>query len=62
MFENKLHELTTPLLLLQLGVLLDRRVWPFVIPVLSFVLIYSKLPHKVIYIQILSSSLDCTFI
>ncbi|KAL5748453.1 hypothetical protein ACOSP7_025494 [Xanthoceras sorbifolium] len=29
-----------------LGVLLDRRVLSFVIPVLSFVLLYSKLPHK----------------
>ncbi|XP_061998435.1 dol-P-Man:Man(7)GlcNAc(2)-PP-Dol alpha-1,6-mannosyltransferase [Rosa rugosa] len=29
-----------------LGILLDRRVLPFVIPVLSFVLLYSKLPHK----------------
>ncbi|KAI9180754.1 hypothetical protein LWI28_007848 [Acer negundo] len=29
-----------------LGVLLDRRVLSFVIPVFSFVLLYSKLPHK----------------
>lgn len=32
---------------LQLGILLDRRVWFYVFPVLSFVLLYSKLPHKV---------------
>ncbi|KAL3641369.1 dolichyl-P-Man:Man(7)GlcNAc(2)-PP-dolichol alpha-1,6-mannosyltransferase [Castilleja foliolosa] len=29
-----------------LGVLLDRRVMLYIIPVLSFVLLYSKLPHK----------------
>ncbi|KAK9207603.1 hypothetical protein WN943_017892 [Citrus x changshan-huyou] len=29
-----------------LGALLDRRVLPFVIPVFTFVLLYSKLPHK----------------
>ncbi|XP_073316920.1 dol-P-Man:Man(7)GlcNAc(2)-PP-Dol alpha-1,6-mannosyltransferase isoform X1 [Primulina huaijiensis] len=29
-----------------LGILLDRRVWFYVFPVLSFVLLYSKLPHK----------------
>ncbi|XP_073014894.1 dol-P-Man:Man(7)GlcNAc(2)-PP-Dol alpha-1,6-mannosyltransferase isoform X1 [Primulina eburnea] len=29
-----------------LGILLDRRVWFHVFPVLSFVLLYSKLPHK----------------
>lgn len=29
-----------------LGIFLDRRVLPFVLPVLSFVLLYSKLPHK----------------
>lgn len=32
--------------LFMLGVLLDRRVLLFVLPVLSFVLLYSKLPHK----------------
>ncbi|KAH9788727.1 Dol-P-Man:Man(7)GlcNAc(2)-PP-Dol alpha-1,6-mannosyltransferase [Citrus sinensis] len=30
----------------KLGALLDRRVLPFVIPVFTFVLLYSKLPHK----------------
>ncbi|XP_044491271.1 dol-P-Man:Man(7)GlcNAc(2)-PP-Dol alpha-1,6-mannosyltransferase isoform X1 [Mangifera indica] len=29
-----------------LGVLLDRRVLPYIFPVFSFVLLYSKLPHK----------------
>ncbi|XP_073150158.1 dol-P-Man:Man(7)GlcNAc(2)-PP-Dol alpha-1,6-mannosyltransferase isoform X2 [Henckelia pumila] len=29
-----------------LGILLDRRVWFYIFPVLSFVLLYSKLPHK----------------
>ncbi|MQL75249.1 hypothetical protein Taro_007617, partial [Colocasia esculenta] len=29
-----------------LGVLLDRRIWPYFFPVLSFVLFYSKLAHK----------------
>ncbi|KAJ4727292.1 Mannosyltransferase [Melia azedarach] len=29
-----------------LGLFLDRRVLPFIIPVFSFVLLYSKLPHK----------------
>lgn len=33
--------------LLQLGVLLDRRILFYIIPVLSFVMLYSKLPHKV---------------
>lgn len=33
--------------LLQLGVFLDKRVLPFVLPVLCFILLYSKLPHKV---------------
>ncbi|OAY49438.1 dol-P-Man:Man(7)GlcNAc(2)-PP-Dol alpha-1,6-mannosyltransferase isoform X1 [Manihot esculenta] len=32
--------------LLMLGVLLDRRVLFFVLPVFSFILLYSKLPHK----------------
>ncbi|XP_050386893.1 dol-P-Man:Man(7)GlcNAc(2)-PP-Dol alpha-1,6-mannosyltransferase isoform X2 [Argentina anserina] len=29
-----------------LGIVLDRRVLPFTIPVFSFILLYSKLPHK----------------
>lgn len=33
----------------QLGVLLDRRVFFYILPVLSFVLMYSKLPHKVLF-------------
>jgi alpha-1,6-mannosyltransferase len=32
---------------LQLGVLLDRRVLSFVLPVFFFIVLYSKLPHKV---------------
>ncbi|KAF3445600.1 hypothetical protein FNV43_RR10776 [Rhamnella rubrinervis] len=32
--------------LFMLGVLFDRRVLPFILPVFSFVLLYSKLPHK----------------
>ncbi|GLT51542.1 hypothetical protein SLA2020_249450 [Shorea laevis] len=32
--------------LFMLGFILDRRVWPFVLPVLSFVILYSKLAHK----------------
>lgn len=31
----------------QFGVLLDRRVFFYILPVLSFVVLYSKLPHKV---------------
>lgn len=37
---------------LQLGALLDRRVLPFIIPVFTFVLLYSKLPHKVLHMEI----------
>lgn len=33
--------------LLQLGVLLDRRILFYIVPVFTFVLLYSKLPHKV---------------
>lgn len=29
-----------------LGILLDRRILPFVLPVLFFIILYSKLPHK----------------
>lgn len=29
-----------------LGVFLDKRVLPFILPVLCFILLYSKLPHK----------------
>uniref|UniRef100_A0A803M4M0 Mannosyltransferase n=1 Tax=Chenopodium quinoa TaxID=63459 RepID=A0A803M4M0_CHEQI len=32
--------------LVLLGLLLDRRILPFLLPVLSFVILYSKLPHK----------------
>lgn len=32
---------------MQLGTLVDRRVPFFILPVLSFVILYSKLPHKV---------------
>lgn len=32
---------------LKLALLLDRRLWQYIVPVFSFVLIYSKLPHKV---------------
>lgn len=38
-------------LLLQLGVLIDRRVLIFVLPVFSFILLYSKLPHKVSHVK-----------
>lgn len=34
--------------LLQLGVILDRRVVFYILPVVSYVLLYSKLPHKVL--------------
>lgn len=34
--------------ILQLGVLLDRRLLTLVLPVFSFVVLYSKLPHKVL--------------
>lgn len=40
---------------LQLGILLDRRILPFVLPVFFFIILYSKLPHKVLDIQ-------CSFI
>ncbi|KAL6494141.1 hypothetical protein OROGR_032050 [Orobanche gracilis] len=36
----------TALFCIELGVVLDRRVLVYIIPVLSFVLLYSKLPHK----------------
>lgn len=36
---------------LQLGVLIDRRVLIFVLPVFSFILLYSKLPHKVSHVK-----------
>lgn len=36
---------------LQLGVLIDRRVVIFVLPVFSFILLYSKLPHKVSHVK-----------
>ncbi|KAH7659253.1 Dolichyl-P-Man:Man(7)GlcNAc(2)-PP-dolichol alpha-1,6-mannosyltransferase protein [Dioscorea alata] len=32
--------------LFMLALLLDRRLWQYIVPVFSFVLIYSKLPHK----------------
>ncbi|KAJ0961823.1 hypothetical protein J5N97_029651 [Dioscorea zingiberensis] len=31
---------------LELAALLDRRIWQYIVPVFSFVLLYSKLPHK----------------
>lgn len=32
--------------LVMLGLLLDRRILPYLLPILSFVILYSKLPHK----------------
>lgn len=43
-FSSQLNLMCT---LLQLGVFLDKRVLPFILPVLCFILLYSKLPHKV---------------
>ena len=44
---SPLSFLTRCLFFLQLGVLIDRRVLIFVLPVFSFIFLYSKLPHKV---------------
>ncbi|THF96718.1 hypothetical protein TEA_002042 [Camellia sinensis var. sinensis] len=46
------------LILLQIGVFLDRRVLFYILPIFSFVLLYSNLPHKGIVLDMAKS---CTF-
>lgn len=47
---------------LQLGMILDRRILRYIIPVFSFVLLYSKLPHKVHYVFCLTFKLCAFFV